>query len=234
MRRPPEQDLRRGLSVLVCNGLDGRVVEEERGVFGSLHIELEEGLRTKGRVRGHGDSLSLRKLDESFLAEVWVVFDLQSGWLDGGISEEIHDQLTVEVTDADALGQAFLCYRLHCCPGLLDGGSTGHNVLVVVREAGWVTYRGIDILEGDGEMYNVQVEVINAPVVQLLLANRLHPVAVVEGVPELGNEEEVFALYEAVLDGTGDTLACLHFVAVVLKRRQSASGYCRVNQSAQK
>lgn len=208
--------------MLVGNGLDGGVVEEEGSVFGSLHAELEERLRAKRRVCRHGDALVLRELDESFLAEVWVVFDLQSGGLDGGVAEEIHDQLTVEVTDADAIGQAFLRDRLHRRPGLFDGGGAGHDFLAVVGKAGWVANRGVDVLEGDGEMNNVQVEVVDAPVFELLLADGLDPIAVVKGVPQLGDEEEVFALDEAFLDGAGDTLARLHFVAVVLKMRQSA------------
>ena len=208
--------------MLVRNGLDGGVVEEQRGIFGLLHVELDEGLRAKRRVRGHNHALVLRELDEPFLTEVWVVFDLQSGGLDGGVAEKIHDQLTIEITDTDALGQAFLRDRLHGRPRLLNGGGAGHDVLAVVGEARGVAVRGVDVFEGDGEMDNVQVEVVDAPVVELLLADRLDAVAVVEGVPQLGDEEEVFALDEAVLDGAGDALARLHFVAVVLKKGQSA------------
>lgn len=44
-------------------------------------------------------------------------------------------------------------------------------------------------------MDNIEVEIINAPVLELFLANRLHAVVVVEGVPEFGDEEEVGAFY---------------------------------------
>lgn len=71
-------------------------------------------------------------------------------------------------------------------------------------------------------MDDVQVEVVDAPVLELLLADRLDSIAVVKRIPELGDKEEVFALDEALLDGAGDTLARLYFVAVILKQRQSA------------
>jgi hypothetical protein len=41
----------------------------------------------------------------------------------------------------------------------------------------------------------------------------------VERVPELGDNEEVLTLDEAVLDGTGNTLTSLLLVAVVWKNR---------------
>ena len=64
-------------------------------------------------------------------------------------------------------------------------------------------------------MDQVQVEVVNAPVRELLLGDGLDLVVVVEGLPELRDNEKVFAFYEAVLDGAGNTLAGFDFVAVV-------------------
>jgi hypothetical protein len=37
----------------------------------------------------------------------------------------------------------------------------------------------------------------------------------VEGLPELGNDEEVLALHDALLDGAGHALAALLLIAVV-------------------
>ena len=64
-------------------------------------------------------------------------------------------------------------------------------------------------------MHDVQVEVVDAPVCELLLGDRLDLVGVVEGVPELRDDEEIFALYETFLDGAGNTLAALGFVAII-------------------
>jgi hypothetical protein len=37
----------------------------------------------------------------------------------------------------------------------------------------------------------------------------------VEAVPQLGDEEEILALDQTILDGTGDTLADLDLVTIV-------------------
>jgi len=43
-------------------------------------------------------------------------------------------------------------------------------------------------------VYDIEVKVIEAPVCELLLADRLDFVAFVEGIPELADEEEFFTL----------------------------------------
>jgi hypothetical protein len=87
--------------------------------------------------------------------------------------------------------------------------------LTIDVPTGWVAYLGVDVLEGDGEVDDVQVEVVDTPVGQLLAADGLDLLTLVESLPELANDEEVFALYEAVLDGASYTLTALDFVAVV-------------------
>ena len=49
----------------------------------------------------------------------------------------------------------------------------------------------------------------------MLAADGLDFVAFVEGVPELGDEEEVFALDEAIFNGSGNAFAGFLLVAVV-------------------
>ena len=97
----------------------------------------------------------------------------------------------------------------------MDGGVAGNDVLAVVGEAGRVSFRRVDVFEGNGEVYYVEVEVVDAPVLELFLANRLDAVMVVEGVPQFGDEEEVGAFDDAFFDGTRDALTALWFVAVV-------------------
>ena len=104
---------------------------------------------------------------------------------------------------------------LHRCPSLLNGGFAKLDGAVCVVPAGGVCYFGGNVFECYGEVHDVQVEVVDAPVGQLLAADGLHLVAVVEGVPELGDEEEVFALDEAIFNGSGDTFASFFLVAVV-------------------
>ncbi len=64
-------------------------------------------------------------------------------------------------------------------------------------------------------MDNVEVKVVDAPVLELLFADGLYPVVIVEGVPKFGDKEEVGALDNAFFDGAGNALAAFLFVAVV-------------------
>jgi hypothetical protein len=64
-------------------------------------------------------------------------------------------------------------------------------------------------------VHDVQVEVVDAPVGQLLAADWLDFVAFVEAVPEFGDDEEFFTLDEAIFDGASYALSAFDFVAVV-------------------
>lgn len=188
-----------------------------------LHVELAERSRAEGGVGGHGDALSLGKVEEVLLDEVGVVLDLKSGGADLGVAEEVVQELGLEVGDANALGETLLDERLHGRPGLLDGGLGGANLALAIKvPAGRVADRGVDVLEGDGEVDQVEIEVLETPVGKLLADNGLDAVAVVEGVPELGDDEELLALDDALLDGAGYTLAALNLVAVVCKQAISS------------
>ena len=144
-----------------------------------------------------------------------MVFDLEGGGGNLGVAEEVHEELAVEVADADRFGQALGHELLHRGPGLLGRGVAGDHVFAVVGEARWVALRGVDVFEGDWEVDDVEVEVVDAPVLELLFADWLDAVVVVVSVPEFGDEEEVGAFDYAFFDGAGDALAGFLFVAVV-------------------
>ena len=97
----------------------------------------------------------------------------------------------------------------------MDGSCPGDDFLAIVGEAGGVAVGRVDVFEGDGKMHDVEVEVGDAPVLELFLADGLDDGVVVVGVPEFGDEEEIGALYYAFFDGAGDALAAFDFVAVV-------------------
>jgi hypothetical protein len=109
---------------------------------------------------------------------------------------------------------------LHSLPSFLYAGIGELDVSLFLgvcpprRVTGFNRY----IFQGYREVHDVEVKVVNAPVCELLAADGLDFVAFVEGVPELGDEEEVFALHEALFDGAGDAFAGFFFVAVVLGR----------------
>ena len=115
--------------------------------------------------------------------------------------------MAVEVGDADGAGEAVLLDFFHGLPGFLDGGVAGDDFFAVVGEAWGVALGGVDVFEGDGEVDDVEVEVVDAPVVELLFADGFDVLVAVVGIPEFGDEEEIFSLHYTFLDGAGDTLA---------------------------
>lgn len=213
---PAEQDLRGGAVVVGRNLLDGLILEERSKRISVLHVELLEAGRAERAVGSDGDALVLGEVDQLLLDEVGVVLDLEGGRADLGGAEEVVDQLGLEVGDTDALSKALADEGLQGRPGLQDGGLAGADlVLAIVVPAGGVADGGVNPLKGDGEVDEVEVEVVNAPVGELLLDDGLDALGVVEGVPELGHDEELLTLHDAFRDGAGDTLAALNLVAVV-------------------
>ena len=69
-----------------------------------------------------------------------MVFDLQGGGFYFGVAEEIHDELGVEVGNADGVSEAVLLDFFHGLPGFLDGGVACDDVFAVVGEAGGVAF----------------------------------------------------------------------------------------------
>lgn len=111
------------------------------------------------------------------------MFDLERRGDDLGVAEEIHDQDGGEIADADATGQSRGDEGFHCRPGLLDGGGAFNDVsflFSVVGEARRVAVGRVDVFQGNGEVHDVEVEVVDAPVLQLLFANRFDAFGVVE------------------------------------------------------
>ena len=64
-------------------------------------------------------------------------------------------------------------------------------------------------------MNNEQVEVVNAPIPKLLFADGFDTVAIVKGVPQLGNDEKLFALDNSFLDGACNALTRFDLIAII-------------------
>lgn len=159
------------------------MVEEERGVLGALQVELDEAQRSKGGVCGDGNAVLLGVLDQLLLGEVWVVFDLEGGRADASIAEHVHNDLDVMVADTNAAGELLVNEALHGGPGLLGGGIADFDLVSLLEPAWRVADGGVDIFESDGEMDDEQVEVFHAPVGELLPADLLNVLGLVECLP---------------------------------------------------
>ena len=214
---PPQQNLCGSLLVLLCELLDHGVLKQWRCVFGLVnrHIQLEERLRAKRTVGCDDDSLTLGEIEKPFLSEVGMMFDLESGRFYLGVSEEIQDQLAVEIADPDRLGETFIDQCFHGLPGFLNRCISRNYLVSFVGEARGISYFRIHVLQRDWKVDDVKIKIVNVPVLELLLANGLDLLLVMEGVPELGDDEELFSLNETILDRSRDTLAALDLVAVV-------------------
>ena len=151
------------------------------------------------------------------------MFDLEGRWTNLGVAEEIHDELAVEVADADGLDHALAHKLLHCRPRLLDGSIARDNIFAIVEEARRVALRRVDIFEGNWEVNDVKIKVVDTPIFQLLFTDWFDSVVVVEGVPEFGDKEEVGALDYAFFDCAGDALTRFWFIPIVWE--QLGCGY---------
>lgn len=90
----------------------------------------------------------------------------------------------MEVGNADAEREALLDERLHGGPGLVDGRIRRLDlILAIVGPAGWVSDLGVHVFQSHREVDVEEVEVVDAPVGQLLSADWFYLVTLVERVP---------------------------------------------------
>ena len=212
---PPQNDLSRGTLMRLCDARDRLVLKQLGGVVCLFPIESDKRQRAKGRVSSKGDVLALGERDELLLHEVGVVLDLEDRGADTGVSEDVHQESTLEVANTDRLGQAEIDQLLEGGPGLLDGGFALDDFALEVLPPAWVGNGGVDVFEGNGEVDEEEIKVVDAPPFELLAGDGLDFVGFVEGVPEFGGDEEVGALDDAFFDGALDTLTALLFVSVI-------------------
>ncbi|TKW52727.1 hypothetical protein CTA1_11257 [Colletotrichum tanaceti] len=218
LRRPAEQDLG-GRDAVAGGGVPDDVdLEQAPGVDGALVGDLEEGLRPEGRVGRDGDAVLPGHGDEVGLHEVRVVLDLERRDGVAGVRLHVVERLGLEVGDADGLGDALVDERLHGLPRLADRHLVrlDDGALLVHPPALELVDGRVNVLEGDGEVDEEQVDVAQPPGLVLLLGHGDGVLPAVVVVPQLGRDEDVLALHEPVGDGAADTLAGLLFVLVVV------------------
>lgn len=188
LRGPSEQDLCCGLAVLLGGGFDNVVLEQGRCVVGDVHVQFLETQGTERGVCGDDDALALDVFDELLLLEVRVMLNLECGGTNASMAQEVHNELDAEVANTNAASEFLVDQRLHGLPCFLDSGIAECDFAVCVP-TGRVALGRVNPFECDGEVNQIKVKVFKTKILELLAGNGFDFVAVVEGVPELGDDE---------------------------------------------
>lgn len=80
----------------------------------------------------------------------------------------------------------------HGVVGLFQTGLAEHNLVVFVVESWWVSHGWVDVLQSDREVNDEEIEVVDLPVLELLLENWLDAVLVVERLYECQRGHHIF------------------------------------------
>jgi hypothetical protein len=109
--------------------------------------------------------------------------------LDAGITEDVEEKGTLDVGDTNILGEASVDEGLHGDPGLLEWSVLEVDFAIVTGPAGREPVGGVNVGEGDGEVDEEEVEIVQAPELELIVSELLYMLLRVEGVPELGCDD---------------------------------------------
>lgn len=207
--RPGKDDLCARRIVLLSNGLDGGVSDEQGQA---------EAVVAKGRVSSDVDSLLLGKGDECIvLQEAGVPLDLVDGRDDTGGLDDGLEVLNGEVGHADvlhlALGQGNDGLpRVDQGHAVVDG-----NLIGLVLGLG-EQHLADGALQGERHrpVDQVEVEVVQLQLGEGVVQGLLDVLRAVGVVPQLGGDEEVLALDAELLDALVQALGNLLLVLVDL------------------
>lgn len=216
LNSPTEANLSLRLIVFLGSSDDG--FAEEAGVLSSRHVKLN--VTQTSEVRETHDlqvSVLPRISEQLLLGEEGVQLDLEDGGLDLGVLEDIVDLVGVDVAAADVSREFLLDEGLHCVPGVLVASLRIENHLLVigVHPLGRVLALDGHELLSDGEVNQVEIQVLELQILEGLLAGEFDLVGSVESVPQLGDDEKILSLDEALRDGAFDALTDLLLVTVV-------------------
>lgn len=129
----------------------------------------------------------------------------------------------MKVGDAKTLHETIGILRslnklLHGLPGLRDGDLGERSdlcLLLVGPEAGEANLIKGDELESDREMHQEEVDVAQTPSFIFQLRHLKSMFASMIIVPKLGGDEHIFALHNAFVDSSTDTLSSFSTVSIV-------------------
>ena len=231
MHSPAQEDLCGGLRMGCGDVFDHLLFDDGHHV--AFEIKLNIGQRSEVAESHHCESLLLAHSEEIGLWQVWVHLDLEHGRLDCGVVEHLPEHHSVEVADANVLGESLALESLHSLVRLLVSARGVENNLWFAAIQSWIEAEPLgrvllldgDELEGDREMNQVQVNVVKTKISQSLLAGHLDVLRAMESVPKFGHDEEVLSANNALVNGLADSLAHFDLVTVVA---------CTIEQSVSK
>ena len=195
---PGKDDLSRGSTDAVGDLLDG-LVGNEQGL--TDHVVAE------GRVLSDVNTLLTHPLDEVGLEEARVALDLVGSGGDTSSVDQSLEVLLGVVGDTDSAGLLLveLGHGLPC----VDNRDRVKHLDVIALEREEVLVNILLLVESNGEVDKVQVEVVEAELSEAVVESRGNIVGLVLRVPELGCDEEVLtldALAESLLEGLSNLL----------------------------
>mmetsp|Transcript_14339 Transcript_14339/g.34482 ORF Transcript_14339/g.34482 Transcript_14339/m.34482 type:complete len:232 (-) Transcript_14339:548-1243(-) len=168
LRAPAQQHLPGRGPVRRRRLLHTPLVDRALGRLGPAHLHV--GRRPQRREARDVHAVLLRPLHEEVLAQVRVALYLQHRGRYPRRRHEVRQQAHAKVAHPDVLYQTLVHQRLHCPPGLRDwhGCVNHHGVWSsrVVHPLRRVALLEGHVLERDGEVHVVQVQVLKPQVLQ--------------------------------------------------------------------
>jgi len=194
------------------------VLKNERSVLSTLLSHLKKRLGAKSGVTGDGNALSLDVINEGRLGKIGVVLNLENRGSNASNGEEVTNKTSVKVGDTNVLDETSINKRLESSPGLSNRNVLELNdtLFDISKKARGVSLSRINVFLSNGEVDQKEIEVLKTPISKGALGELNSMVLLVEGVPELGSDENFLTLDDTISNGTADTFTALLLVAVIL------------------
>jgi hypothetical protein len=146
--------------------------------------------------------------------------DLEDSGLDFAVLEDFSELLELEVGDSDVLSETSFLASFHGVVSRLVSHSflelEAFNFSVRLMDPFWgVSDLGVDVLKSNGEVDDVKIEVSETEVLQRSLKSGSDMLSLVEGVPKLGDNKEVFSLDSSGLDDATDSFSDFLLVSII-------------------
>ena len=134
------------------------------------------------RVLGDVNVFLLAELDQLWLEQPWVSLNLERCW---GFASAVNERLQMllgVVGHADST-RLLLGQLSHSLPSVDNGDIVEHLDVAIVRQREEVVVYIATLVEGDGEMHQVQIEVVEAQLSQTVVESTRHILGAMLRVP---------------------------------------------------